>query len=357
MRRAYHDTQWMNDENGQCIGLILGYDFCAEHEFGVGHIHRKFKMKEGVPIGLADRAVQTVPEGLHFEKFAMKPQDRRKKAFDVAMLAFNAYPYDQARFIEYAKGETTFYGEPGKQDISTAWGKDDFCVMVRGEENIRNLERLHQAFLEKDVVISRPMVSGFLRNGGLTFGILSVTPQADKDRILAQDEAHARLMKAAEDCGIYAKLEAAGKRFFALAPGWAEKEEGGALQFFLNPSDQKRHNHGWFRLDELEAWCEDRGPILSHPQEREWQKANVDFSIKAIDRMQEEGMILAQGVHIFKDVEANDPEGTPYRNLRLHAWVRKEEGMPAVRVMSEPNMDALVEQARRALQGQRKARP
>lgn len=201
MRRAFYDTQWMNDENGQCIGLILGYDFCAEHEFGVSGIHRRFKMKEGTPIGLADRAVQAVPEGLHFEKFTMKPQDRRRKAFEVAMLAFNAYPYDQARFLEYAKArfleyakrEVSFYGEPGKQDISTAWGKDDFCVLVRGEENIRRLERLHQAFLEKDVVISKPMVSGFLRNGGLAFGILSATPQADKDRILAQDEAHANL--------------------------------------------------------------------------------------------------------------------------------------------------------------------
>lgn len=357
MRRAYHDTQWMNDENGQCIGLILGYDFCAEHEFGVGGIHCKFKMKEGIPIGLADRAVQTVPEGLYFEKFAMKPQDRRRKAFEVAMLAFNAYPYDQARFIEYAKGETTFYGEPGKKDISTAWGQDDFCVLVRGEENIRRLERLHQAFLEKDIVISTPMVEGFLRNGGLSFGILSVIPQADKDRILAQDEANARLMKAVEDCGIHAKLDAAGKRFYALSPAWAENEEEGALKFFLNPSEQKNYNHGWFRLDELEAWCDNKGPVISHPQAREWQKENNDFSIQAIDRMKEEGMILAQGVNTFKDVEANDPEGAPYRNLRLHAWVRKEEGMPAVRVTSEANMEALVEQAKRALSVQRKARP
>ena len=86
-------------------------------------------------------------------------------------------------------------------------------------------------------------------------------------------------------------------------------------------------------------------------------KENKDFSIQAIDRMQEEGMILAQGVNPFNDVEANDPEGAPYRNLRLHAWVRKEEGAPAVRVTSEANMEALVEQAKRALSVQRKARP
>ena len=40
MRRAFYDTQWMHDANGQCFGLILGYDFCAEHEFGVSGIHR-----------------------------------------------------------------------------------------------------------------------------------------------------------------------------------------------------------------------------------------------------------------------------------------------------------------------------
>lgn len=34
--------------------------------------------------------------------------------------------------------------------------------------------------------------------------------------------------------------------------------------FWLNPMNQKKYNHGWFTIEELQQWAKDNGPIVKN---------------------------------------------------------------------------------------------
>jgi hypothetical protein len=51
------------------------------------------------------------------------------------------------------------------------------------------------------------------------------------------------------------RLRAAGRDWFAL-------KECPSGQWFLNPYQQDKYNYGRFTLEDLEAWIEDKGPIV-----------------------------------------------------------------------------------------------
>ena len=76
--------------------------------------------------------------------------------------------------------------------------------------------------------------------------------QADKDVL--------ELYSKAIETGIYEKLEAAGKRFFALSP----KILKDGLRFWLNPYDQHIYNSGWYSVKDLEEWIDNKGKIIKH---------------------------------------------------------------------------------------------
>lgn len=37
----------------------------------------------------------------------------------------------------------------------------------------------------------------------------------------------------------------------------------GEIRFWLNPSDQENYRTGWFSIDELIAWSQERGPVIA----------------------------------------------------------------------------------------------
>ena len=58
MRRASQDYMIITDESGeQFLGIALGYDYCAEHEWGIKDIKSRFAMPEG---SKKNRIVQSV---------------------------------------------------------------------------------------------------------------------------------------------------------------------------------------------------------------------------------------------------------------------------------------------------------
>lgn len=51
----------------------------------------------------------------------------------------------------------------------------------------------------------------------------------------------------------------------------------GEIRFWLNPSEQDIYRAGWFSIDDLIAWTQDRGPIMiedEEPDEGPWQQTD-----------------------------------------------------------------------------------
>lgn len=66
-------------------------------------------------------------------------------------------------------------------------------------------------------------------------------------------------MKMEKKSGIKKLLEKKGKRFFYLGP----KMENGKLIFWLNPMEQKKYKLGWYTLEHLQQWADDKGPVIN----------------------------------------------------------------------------------------------
>jgi len=256
------ESAWYRTEDDKLAGLTLGFDFCAEHEESVKGLHRKFGVPAGLPQGLKDRKIREVPNDLTFVEFSLKPRDRRRKAFGCALLTTEPRIVDEVRQGRYLP----FWSDPQDKyhkeshDLACAWSESDFAVLVRGEDNLRLLAELHEAFQRRDILFAA-IKAGFAVRQGLTFMVDSRVPDEARENILAQDLEHKRLLDMAAATGIEERLKAAGRGWFSLAPDWAD-EAHETIRFWLNPYEQERYNHGWYTVEQLDAWAAGHGPIV-----------------------------------------------------------------------------------------------
>jgi len=333
MRLAYNDVGWLEQpvaESGKepVYGFSLGYDFCAEHEFGASAIKRALGIAEVEhPLGVAARTMTRLPAELGFEAYTWKSRDRRfKKGMPAALLYCSREPsyantppttprelvaFFRADFSTDAFKDAKWY-RPGRDDIVSTWSSHGgFAIHVRGEENVQRLRDLHAAFQRHDVSVADAAIMGFQRKA-LALVINSRLPQDVVAEVLAKDEAHLRLHEAARQTGIYEALQAAGKGWYALAPRWQD-QEGSELLFFLNPKDQKRYDSGWFTLAELREWAQEQGPVV--------QSKAISEQVKAHDP--------DWGIHLLRGLNAH---GVGMRRFEKFVWLDQAQGRFAVKL-------------------------
>ena len=268
MRRSHVDTQWLLTPDGRMLGIALGYDRCAEHEWGLDGLTTAFGVSLDAPIGLADRAITHVPQTLRYARGPEQGRDARRKALPHATLVYQDRAGDDATVFACARRELTLTAEPGdahyrpaRDDVAAGWSSRDFGIRVRGESYCQYLAELDAAFRARDIVFALGLRQPFGGKAGLTFVIDSRIDADTRTRVQEQDEARERLQQAVRASGIEARLKAAGKRWYALSPAWRGPEETD-LRFFLNPMEQQRHTHGWFTVAELDAWIAGEGPVV-----------------------------------------------------------------------------------------------
>ncbi len=286
MRQAVFDTGWLLAEDGTLQGLCLGYDRCAEHEWGIQTLERLL----GVPqpefrIGPADRLIHR-PEFLKLHEYSVKPRDKRRKAYPAVLLtgvASHSFYGTQTVQELVSSCQVSFFSEPGSKwhepryDLAAAWGERDFAVQVRGAENIERLRAIAAAAERGDLALTNSG-SGWLDRHAICLVILSSLSEAEVQAVTERDEAHRELILAARATGIEEVLKAAGKKWFALSPGWRDKRKQ-HVDFFLNPHDQQLYDFGWFTVDELRQWARDEGPVLLDKDLREFESTQEGFEL------------------------------------------------------------------------------
>lgn len=144
--------------------------------------------------------------------------------------------------------------------LTCAWDQNTFGILAAGDD-VPKLEEFYQRLLEMDVAVGMGKQLNPFHNPGLVFTIISRFPQDALDRLYEADKDHHELLLAAEATGIEKYLRDKGKRFYALTPRWANKETG-EIRFWLNPVDQHIYNYGWFNVDELKQWAENKGLVM-----------------------------------------------------------------------------------------------
>lgn len=274
MRRANNGELWL-DENGKLIGVNLGADSCAEHEWGIEKLQGKLGIGLNAPnyknystssatrktlitskekdftFGLDNRRVTNNSANLH------NNLDTKGAKYGKTVLwglAISAYEFQERTKFDFTNVRDNWF-DAERHPFLGFWGDSDFCFLSQNKEHV---EELVKAYEEKDLGVYLAG-GGPFRNGGLVLAIMSRIPQENFDQAKEADLESYNLVKEAISTGIYDTLEKSDKSFFGIRP---RRQEDGSLKFWLNPHAQDIYNHGWYTKDELVQWAKDQGPII-----------------------------------------------------------------------------------------------
>ena len=237
--------------NNEFVGIDLGADFCAEHEWGIKGIVREFGV-DGNKVGIDGRMVTVVPKSLVYTDITYEKQKCH-------LLVLIPYYKDDFKISSDILKSWELYPYPLKEyDITTAWDEKSFAILVTDKYK-NELKELYNAFLNLDVAVGIAPSEAF-KNGGLKFCIKSRLPKETIQSIKDADLDYLALQKAVEKTKIKKILEKAGKKYFALSPRWKDDNKKEVI-FWLNPMEQDKNNCGWFTVDDLKDWTNGKGKI------------------------------------------------------------------------------------------------
>lgn len=256
MRQTNNST--IIEHDGKFIGIDLGADYCSEHECGIAGIKSDFNL-DSSKYGVDRRKINRLPNS---------------KAF------YNSYAYVRNKtksFILFTNNRIIKEVKDGKENkfyfnlstnLKALWDENEFALVTK--KHHKEFEELNEAFQKKDIVIG--LFGGHVfKNAGLTILIASRIPEEIKDSLYNQDKDVEKLNKAAKATKIEKILEKAGKGYYALSPKWI-KDIGNITNsqyevvFWLNPMEQQKYKYGWYTVEELIEWSNDKGPIIKGEQ-------------------------------------------------------------------------------------------
>lgn len=277
MRKAYFSVEWLANDAGEFLGLNLGYDRCAEHEWGIEELRARLNADlPEFPAGIDDYRIREVPEDLRLMVYDAYSKDkRRKRPYKAALLAFVSdskalQPAELACALG-RRAELDFWpdhpsdpkNEP-RYDLNTAWSGSEFAIHVRGEDNIAKLTALFEAMRRGDVAIAGASSVRAFDRTGLNLVVVSAVSQEQRDEVAHRHAEYRELELAMRACGIREQLQAAGKTWYSMKPVKFD-EETGQLVVRLNPCRQDKYSSGCFTLDDLLDWVEEKGPVVKDP--------------------------------------------------------------------------------------------
>lgn len=250
MRRGTFDRKWIMDGD-TFIGVSLGSDYCAEHEWGIKDIREDFGVRKSV---------------IEKRLLGLKSVEVQLYGIDVRMIHKNRLSFfnqGDTYVLGYTNGNPEYlkslfktekeYLERTLEGLVGLWDGRSFAVISKDKEK---MEALRDAFEAKDIAIFMGASDVFSNGSGLNLCIASKMPQEVKDGMT----------------GIEDRLQKAKCRYYALSPRWKPGTNQTEVDFWLYPMDQQDNNYGQFTVEELDQWIKGEGPIPMKKQENDKHK-------------------------------------------------------------------------------------
>ena len=295
MRGTTHNKLWLlEDDNEQSVvGVSLGADHCAEHEWGIGPLNEMLGICHTLGFGKR-RDPETGPCGI--ERYTVGASHSvEEDIFSFAsdhnyafFLCWRPWKKDDSDFSNLTqtvkKGGWLFRECQPKRDwtaplkrespiaedweFSSAWHDSGFILLAPKKYENR-VKELYEAALRHDLAVWIGP-GGPFSNGGLTLAIVSKIAQKHLDSMKEADEAAARLRKLFRESGIEQRLKEAGKKYFACSPSMVPEDEKRETKYkiicWLNPQDQEDNHYGWYTIEDLDLWAQGEGPVIENAE-------------------------------------------------------------------------------------------
>lgn len=261
--------------DGKVVGISLGSDFCAEHEWGIKGLKRMLGMDGWQPEFSREKVAYKKGPGLPrrtISKHDCVKLYEHKGA--VALICesdwwFKSFEENIAKhgkakaFKEYLPHDL-----PKRDELGSAWSGDDFGIYGTGA-NAERIKDLYAEIQKNNVAV---WIGGakIFDNGGLILCIVDRVPKEHADTLMNADLDGEKLKAASDATGIIERLKNAKKGFYACSPSWfdgkfkpqnQQKKSVHPVIYWLNPEQQDRINYGWFTVEELDQWIAGTGPI------------------------------------------------------------------------------------------------
>jgi hypothetical protein len=286
MRKAFKDYfLWVIDD--KFVGVSLGYDFTAEHEWGIDDLKRRFGIPEASKknMGIKNRVITKCVDNLIFKEETYKHQK--------CALLYTGYKYRTREEDEkYIPGDLKNYKEDiewniawnekypdpqrRKDPIVTAWDGESFGIGVMGEKEVEYLKELYDALQKNNVAITHInlMPNNPFSNSSLLLLILDRIPGEALDMMYAADKKYYDRVDYEEKIGMTKIKEKCGnkngynksKYYMACSAKWIDYDDAEArekrkkelntkydIQYWINYSDDDE-NCGWYTVEEIKEW-------------------------------------------------------------------------------------------------------
>lgn len=270
MRKAYNNVSIVRNEEkeNELIGVSLGYDFCAEHEWGIKEIKENFGISAKDKIGIDARSITK-------GSVIFKEKDGLGLIRGCDSFAARYHKLDDRSFDECIPHDLKYLDKD--KEVHTAWCDNDFCV-IGPVEDIREIAN---AFEKKNICFAT--INDMPAFGGTSLCILikDRVPQEAVEQMAYVDTKARDLSKYEEKIGI-TKLkekkykstysndfdEKKHKYWMALSPRWINyKNEDPEskinsnteydIMYWVNYGDDE--TYGWFTVEQIKKWLETPG--------------------------------------------------------------------------------------------------
>jgi hypothetical protein len=243
--------EFIGNDSKEVIGLYISSDSCSEHEVGISRLKSTLGVSSEGVFGIEKRRINNT-DNVFFGEFTHHEGNRE---FTCAYLG-------SKEFSEPAKKVSTFklFGE--NEFTAGAWDDRNFIFVVRDSNNVEDLKKLYNTLKKGEGSIFLSGAGNPFGGGGLNVASIPDIPKDYIDSMLEKDLSAKRLIEASDKTGIHKILNKAGCEYYALSPSWInDEDESEGIMFWLNPSDQKNNNYGWYEVEELKLWAKGRGRI------------------------------------------------------------------------------------------------
>jgi hypothetical protein len=264
--RLGHKAEIITD-GSTLIGINLGSDYVAEHEWGIKELRSDFGISEKYvlgKVGFETTKIQQISK--RFGLFTGKNNSigagyGRYEHTDKNDVTNFFYKEDK-QFGFYSgilkEMENGLFYRKDNLEISGAWDSSTFAFLMT-KSHKQHYDELINAFETKNIAMSLGK-SKIFENGGLNFLIYDKIPKETFQHAIDQHLSTNRLNVKVAKIGLAEKLTKRGLKWYALSPKWVNNDEKDIV-YWLNPYNQESVNYGWFTEEQLLQWIDGIGPI------------------------------------------------------------------------------------------------